>query len=91
MLPVVLPFIRSSNGVSLEIYLHGETCDEKGPCDSQFPVKISRVCAFVREGNDVGRAYRIAVFLNLDGGIANTVAEVVTTDRKSSGLSHRAK
>lgn len=86
ILPVVLPYICKSSDLQLVSYLHGETCDGKGACDAHFSVGMSRVCAFCRQGNDVATPHAIAVALTSDGGIANTIAEVVTTDRNSAGL-----
>lgn len=86
LLPVLLPFLCKANGFRLHSYMHGETCDGKGPCDAHFSIGMSRVCSFCRQGNDVTTPRAVVVGLNSGGGIGNTIAELARTNRQSPAL-----
>lgn len=87
-LPIVLPYVFMANGIMLKSFLHGETCDGKGPCDAHFSIAMSKVWDFVRLGADVCTASSIVVAINAENGLANTIAEVIIPDRTSSAMVH---
>lgn len=87
LLPIMIHFfITKGHSLSLEILLHSETQDGKLLVDTHFAVAMMHVCRYVDKGNSVKTPSQLVTAINSDGGVANTVADLVYIDREHVNL-----
>lgn len=77
----MLPVLGMAHGIRVERYVHTETQDGKSPLDAHFDQASRKVRRFVQQGNNCVTPSHLVASLTADGGLANSVAELVEYER----------
>lgn len=80
-LPIMLPFIARSNGLTAVKFLHTETQDGKSLVDAHFATSMRHVNKYVARGHDATTPSGLVTELKSEDGLANTAAELVKVSR----------
>jgi len=74
--------IAKQNGLELLRYIHTGVQDGKGPIDGHFATAMKHVSKYCNMGNNVVTPIDIVKGLRANGGVNNSVAEMVSINRK---------
>ena len=87
VLPVMLPFISKHHGLSISSFIHSEMQQGKSLIDAHFAPAMMHMNRYVNASrSDVCTPSADVDAINWQGGIANTVAEMVRKDRNHPNL-----
>ncbi len=78
---LALPYIGMSTGITVERYIHTETCDGKGLIDAHFAMGMRYVDMYIGEGQNAAGPGDVFNALSYDGGMPNSFAQLVQMDR----------
>jgi hypothetical protein len=78
---LALPFIGLSVGISIDRYIHTETCDGKGLIDAHFAMGMRHVDRYIGEGNNATSPGEVFDGLVSASGVPNTLTQLVEIDR----------
>jgi hypothetical protein len=73
--------IAKYHGLELVIYIHTGVQDGKGPIDGHFATAMAHVQQFCNRGNDILTPEDIVTALRSNGGVSNSLAEMVAVNR----------
>lgn len=73
--------IAKYHGLELVIYIHTGVQDGKGPIDGHFATAMAHVQRFCNTGNDILTPEDIVTALRSNGGVNNSLAEMVAVNR----------
>lgn len=76
---VILPILSSAHGIKITRFVHTETQDGKSLLDAHFARAARKVRVWVQQGLDCVTPSQLVSALIADGGMPNTMAELVMT------------
>ena len=73
--------IAQQNGLELLCYIHTGVQDGKGPIDGHFATAMKQISKFCAAGNNIVTPVDIVNALRANGGVNNSIAEMVAINR----------
>lgn len=83
---VMFPILGIANNITITRFIHSETQDGKSLLDAQFARAWAKVKSWARQGHNCTTPTELVAALISDGGLPNTMAEIIEHDRAALQL-----
>lgn len=80
LVAVVLPVLGAAYGLRVSRFIHTEASDGKSPLDAHFARAMKKAVSWVQQGNSCTTPLHLVEALAADGGLPNSVAQLVEYD-----------